>query len=66
MITLVVPIVCWFLLILTMGVLATIGMDVKEFDTVGIFFVYLQIATVILVIRWLKRRRSNVQSSVLR
>jgi len=66
MITLVVPIVCWFLLILTMGVLATVGVDVKEFDTAGMFFVYLQIATVILAIRWLKRRRRNAQSSVLR
>jgi membrane protein DedA with SNARE-associated domain len=66
MIILAVPIVCWFLLILTMGILATVGVDVKEFDTVGMFFVYLQIATVILVIRWLKRRRSNVQSSALR
>ena len=66
MIILVVPIVCWFLLILTMGVLATIGVDVKKVDTVGIFFLYLQIVTVILAIRWLKRRRRNAQSSVLR
>tara|TARA_R100001163_G_scaffold51313_1_gene38714 strand:- start:338 stop:496 length:159 start_codon:yes stop_codon:yes gene_type:complete len=48
--------VCWLLLIITMGALATIGVNVKEFDTVSIFFVYLQIITTIMVLRWLKKR----------
>jgi ABC-type molybdate transport system permease subunit len=51
-----VPMVCWFLLVITMGALATIGVNVKEFDTVSIFFVYLQIITATMVLRWLKRR----------
>ena len=56
MILFAVPMVCWFLLVITMGALATIGVNVKEFDTVSIFFVYLQIITATIILRWLKRR----------
>jgi hypothetical protein len=47
--------VSWFLLVFTIGALAIVGMNVKEFDTVSIFFVYLQIITIIMVLRWLKK-----------
>ena len=59
MILFAVPMVCWFLLVITMGALATIGVNVKEFDTVSIFFVYLQITTATIVLRWLKRRMKH-------
>ena len=53
---LIIPMVCYILMLLTTGLLVTLGVDIKSIDTVGIFMLYIQGTIMIIILRWLKRK----------
>ena len=56
MFILTIPIIAWFAMIITSVLLVNLGEDKKTIDTIGIFVVYVQITTILVLLRWLKRR----------
>lgn len=46
----------YFMLLLTVGILASIGVDVRDIDTVSMFVIYVEIIVMLTVLRWLKRK----------
>ena len=46
----------YFLMLLTVVILASIGIDVRDLDTAILFVIYIQILTILIVLRWLKRK----------
>ena len=53
---LIIPMVCYILMLLTTGLLVTLGVDIKSIDTIGIFMLYIQGTIMIIILRWLKRK----------
>jgi hypothetical protein len=51
-----IPMVSYILMLLTTGLLVTLGVDIKSIDTVGIFMLYIQGTIMIIILRWLKRK----------
>ena len=49
-----IPIIAWFAMIITSVLLVNLGVDKKTIDTIGIFVVYVQITTILVLLRWLK------------
>ena len=56
LILLMTPMLAYFLMLLTVVILASIGIDVRDLDTVNLFVIYIQILTILIVLRWLKRK----------
>ena len=52
----IIPMVCYILMLLTTGLLVTLGVDIKSIDTIGIFMLYIQGTIMIIILRWLKRK----------
>ncbi len=50
------PMLAYFLMLLTVVILASIGIDVRDLDTANLFVIYIQILTILIVLRWLKRK----------
>ena len=50
------PLIAYFMLLLTVGILASIGVDVRDIDTVSMFVIYVEIIVMLTVLRWLKRK----------
>ena len=50
------PMLAYFLMLLTVVILASIGIDVRDLDTANLFVIYIQILTLLIVLRWLKRK----------
>ena len=50
------PMLAYFLMLLTVVILASIGVDVRDLDTANLFVIYIQILTILIVLRWLKRK----------
>ncbi len=46
----------YILMIVTAGLLVTLGVDKKNIDTIGMFMIYLQCAVLLVALRWLKRK----------
>jgi len=51
-----IPMVSYILMLLTTGLLVTLGVDKNSLDTVGIFMLYVQGTTILMTLRWLKRK----------
>ena len=51
-----VPMVSYILMLITAGLLVTLGVDKKSLDTVVIFMLYVQGTTILMILRWLKRK----------
>jgi len=51
-----IPMGTYILMIVTAGLLVTLGVDKKNIDTIGMFMVYLQCAVTLVALRWLKRK----------
>jgi hypothetical protein len=47
----------YLLMLVTVGILVTLGIDKKSIDTVGIFMLYLQGTLIIATLRWIKNRK---------
>ena len=56
LILLMTPMLAYFLMLLTIVILASIGIDVRDLDTANLFVIYIQILTILIVLRWLKRK----------
>jgi hypothetical protein len=56
LILLMTPMLAYFLMLLTVVILASIGVDVRDLDTANLFVIYIQILTILIVLRWLKRK----------
>jgi hypothetical protein len=56
LILLMTPMLAYFLMLLTVVILASIGIDVRDLDTANLFVIYIQILTILIVLRWLKRK----------
>ena len=56
LILLMTPMLAYFLMLLTVVILASIGVDVRDLDTAILFVIYIQILTILIVLRWLKRK----------
>ncbi len=56
LILLLTPMLAYFMLLLTVGILASIGVDVRDIDTVSMFVIYVEIIVMLTVLRWLKRK----------
>ena len=50
------PMLAYFLMLLTVVILASIGVDVRDIDTVSMFVIYVEIIVMLTVLRWLKRK----------
>jgi hypothetical protein len=50
------PMLAYFLMLLTVVILASIGIDVRDLDTANLFVIYIQMLTILIVLRWLKRK----------
>jgi len=46
----------YFLMLLTVVILESIGIDVRDLDTANLFVIYIQMLTILIVLRWLKRK----------
>ena len=46
----------YILMIVTAGLLVTLGVDKKNIDTIGMFMIYLQCAVLLVVLRLIKRK----------
>jgi len=51
-----IPAASYFLMLITAGLLVTLGVDKNSLDTVGIFMLYVQGTTILMTLRWLKRK----------
>jgi len=51
-----IPAASYLLMLITAGLLVTLGVDKKNIDTIGMFMVYLQCAVTLVALRWLKRK----------
>ena len=51
-----IPMATYILMIVTAGLLVTLGVDKKNIDTIGMFMIYLQCAVLLVALRWLKRK----------
>ena len=51
-----IPTASYLLMLITAGLLVTLGVDKKNLDTVGIFMLYVQGTTILMTLRWLKRK----------
>ena len=51
-----IPAASYLLMLITAGLLVTLGVDKKNLDTVGIFMLYVQGTTILMTLRWLKRK----------
>ena len=51
-----IPAASYLLMLITSGLLVTLGVDKKNLDTVGIFMLYVQGTTILMTLRWLKRK----------
>ena len=51
-----IPAASYLLMLITAGVLVTLGVDKNSLDTVGIFMLYVQGTTILMTLRWLKRK----------
>jgi len=51
-----IPAASYLLMLITSGLLVTLGVDKKNLDTVGIFMLYVQGTTILMILRWLKRK----------
>jgi len=51
-----IPAASYLLMLITAGLLVTLGVDKKNLDTVGIFMLYVQGTTILMILRWLKRK----------
>ena len=51
-----IPMGTYILMIVTAGLLVTLGVDKKSLDTVSIFMLYVQGTTILMTLRWLKRK----------
>ena len=56
LILLMTPMLAYFLMLLTVVILASIGIDVRDLDTANLFVIYIQMLTILIVLRWLKRK----------
>ena len=56
LILLMTPMLAYFLMLLTVVILASIGIDVRDLDTANLFMIYIQMLTILIVLRWLKRK----------
>jgi len=56
LILLMTPMLAYFLMLLTVVILASIGIDVRDLDTAKLFVIYIQMLTILIVLRWLKRK----------
>ena len=51
-----IPAASYLLMLITAGLLVTLGVDKNSLDTVGIFMLYVQGTTILMALRWLKRK----------
>ena len=51
-----IPAASYLLMLITAGLLVTLGVDKKNIDTIGMFMIYLQCAVTLVALRWLKRK----------
>jgi len=51
-----IPAASYLLMLITAGLLVTLGVDKNSLDTVGIFMLYVQGTTILMTLRWLKRK----------
>ena len=51
-----IPAASYLLMLITSGLLVTLGVDKKNLDTVGIFMLYVQGTTILMILRWLNRK----------
>ena len=51
-----IPAASYLLMLITAGLLVTLGVDKKSLDTVVIFMLYVQGTTILMILRWLKRK----------
>ena len=51
-----IPAASYLLMLITAGLLVTLGVDKKSLDTVVIFMLYVQGTTILMTLRWLKRK----------
>jgi len=51
-----IPAASYLLMLTTAGLLVTLGVDKNSLDTVGIFMLYVQGTTILMTLRWLKRK----------
>jgi hypothetical protein len=51
-----IPMATYILMIITAGLLVTLGVDKKNIDTIGMFMIYLQCAVLLVVLRLIKRK----------
>ena len=56
LILLMTPMFAYFLMLLTVVILESIGIDVRDLDTAKLFVIYIQMLTILIVLRWLKRK----------
>ena len=56
LILLMTPMFAYFLMLLTVVILESIGIDVRDLDTAKLFVIYIQVLTILIVLRWLKRK----------
>jgi len=56
LILLMTPMLAYFLMLLTVVILESIGIDVRDLDTANLFVIYIQMLTILIVLRWLKRK----------
>ena len=51
-----IPAASYLLMLITAGLIVTLGVDKNSLDTVGIFMLYVQGTTILMTLRWLKRK----------
>jgi hypothetical protein len=51
-----IPAASYLLMLITAGLLVTLGVDKKNIDTIGMFMIYLQCAVLLVVLRLIKRK----------
>jgi hypothetical protein len=51
-----IPAASYLLMLITAGLLVTLGVDKNSLDTVGIFMLYIQGTIILMTLRWLKRK----------
>ena len=51
-----IPAASYLLMLITAGLLVTLGVDKKYIDTIGMFMIYLQCAVLLVVLRLIKRK----------
>jgi len=51
-----IPAASYLIMLITAGLLVTLGVDKNSLDTVGIFMLYVQGTTILMTLRWLKRK----------